>query len=117
VPRPAPSPAATTATATPRTAASSPANRPQPVFLFDRTNYAWMLAGLGLILIGFFLLAGGKSADPNVFNDAEIYSFRRITLAPLVMLAGFGIEVYAIMRKPRTATTADGRVTDNPTVS
>ena len=69
-------------------------------FLFDKTNYMWMIGGVVLILIGFMLMAGGKSADPHQFN-AEMYSFRRITLAPLVVLLGFFIEIYAIMRKPR----------------
>ncbi|RYG46550.1 MAG: DUF3098 domain-containing protein [Chitinophagaceae bacterium] len=70
------------------------------VFLFDRSNYTWMIAGVVLILIGLALMAGGKSADPNQFNYDEIYSFRRITLAPIMMLIGFGIEIYAIMKKP-----------------
>ena len=65
-----------------------------------------MLGGLALIILGFFLLAGGKSADPTKFNYDEIYSFRRITLAPLLMLAGFGIEVYAIMKRPRPVADA-----------
>ena len=69
-------------------------------FLFDQQNYMWMLGGLGLILLGFFLMAGGKSPDPHVFLWDEIYSFRRITLAPIVLLAGFVVEVYAIMKKP-----------------
>ncbi|XZF12632.1 DUF3098 domain-containing protein [Chitinophagaceae bacterium MMS25-I14] len=70
-------------------------------FLFDKTNYTWMLAGLALILLGFLLMSGGKSADPHQFNYDEVYSFRRITLAPIVILLGFGIEVYAIMKKPK----------------
>jgi hypothetical protein len=70
-------------------------------FLFDRTNYIWMIAGVVLILIGFMLMSGGKSPDPKQFSPDEIYSFRRITLAPIVVLIGFGIEIYAIMRKPK----------------
>lgn len=76
------------------------------MFLFDRSNYYWMLGGLALIILGFILIAGGKSADPTKFNYEEIYSFRRITLAPLLMLAGFGIEVYAIMKRPRAVAEA-----------
>jgi hypothetical protein len=72
-------------------------------FLFDKENYMWMIGGVVLILIGFFLMAGGKSPNPHEFNYAEIYSFRRITLAPLVLLLGFGIEIYAIMKRPKTA--------------
>ena len=70
-------------------------------FLFDKENYMLMFAGLALILIGFVLMSGGKSADPHQFNYEEIYSFRRITLAPIVLLAGIGLEVYAIMKRPK----------------
>lgn len=71
------------------------------VIMFDRDNYTWMIIGFLLIIIGFFLMSGGKSPDPTKFNYDEIYSFRRITLAPLVMMLGFVLEVYAIMKKPR----------------
>lgn len=70
-------------------------------FLFDKENYMWMIGGVVLILIGFALMAGGKSPDPHKFNYDEIYSFRRITLAPIVILLGFAVEVYAIMKKPK----------------
>jgi len=63
-----------------------------------RRNYLWMLAGLGLVIVGFVLMAGGGSDDPAVFN-ADIFSFRRITLAPIVVVAGFAVEVYAIMSR------------------
>ncbi|OJW79885.1 MAG: hypothetical protein BGO69_13550 [Bacteroidetes bacterium 46-16] len=69
-------------------------------FLFDRSNYTFMIAGVVLIILGFMLMGGGKSPDPHKFNFDEIYSFRRITLAPIVALLGFGLEVYAIMKKP-----------------
>ena len=70
--------------------------------LFDKENYKWMLVGLVVIAIGFILMAGGKSSNPNVFNDKEVYSFRRITVAPVLIIAGFIIEILAIMRKPKT---------------
>jgi hypothetical protein len=69
-------------------------------FLFDKNSYIIMLVGLAVLVLGFILMAGGKSEDPNVFNAEEIYSFRRITLAPIMVLLGFVIEIYAIMRKP-----------------
>ena len=69
--------------------------------LFDRENYKWMLLGLIVIAIGFILMAGGKSGSPNVFNDKDVYSFRRITIAPILIIAGFIIEIIAIMRKPK----------------
>lgn len=70
-------------------------------FMFNKKNYTIMLIGLAVIILGFILMAGGKSADPNVFNYDEIYSFRRITLAPILVMAGFVIEIFAIMRVPK----------------
>jgi hypothetical protein len=58
-----------------------------------------MLVGAALIIIGMFLMSGGKSTDPNVFNANEVYSFRRITLAPIVIVAGFIVEIFAIFKK------------------
>lgn len=67
--------------------------------LFGKQNLMWMLIGAIVIILGFFLMAGGKSEDPNVFNEAEVYSTTRITIAPLLILAGLIIEIYAIMKK------------------
>ncbi len=67
----------------------------------DRKNYIFMAAGAALIIIGFLLMSGGGDGDPAVFDTARLYSFRRITLAPIVALTGFGLEVYAIMRRPK----------------
>lgn len=67
--------------------------------LFNKDNYIWMLAGLAVMAIGFFLMAGGKSADPTVFNKEEVYSATRITVAPLLIVAGLIIEIFAIMKK------------------
>jgi hypothetical protein len=100
--------------ATPNTKGSSTTTRTSKpdgpkgnqVFLFDKTNYMWMIGGVVLILISLVLIAGGKSEDPHQFNYDEIYSFRRITLAPIMMMLGFAIEVYAIMKKP-TGTRED----------
>ena len=81
-------------------------NKPQKevVLLFDRENYMWMIGGLVLVFAGFLLMSGGKSPNPHEFNYDEIYSFRRITLAPIVILLGFAIEAYAIMKKPKDTT-------------
>ena len=68
-------------------------------FIFGKKNFKWMLIGLGVIALGFLLMSGGGSDDPTVFNP-EIYSWRRIRLAPAVILIGFGIEVYAILLNP-----------------
>jgi hypothetical protein len=86
----------TTTTSTPKKTAPTG----NQVFLFDKSNYIWMIGGVALILLGFLLMSGGKSPDPHVFNYDEVYSFRRITLAPLLILAGFAVEIYAIMKKP-----------------
>ena len=69
-------------------------------FAFGRENFMWMLIGIGCILLGFILMSGGGSEDPNVFNP-DIFSFRRITLAPVVVLIGFIIEIYAILKKTK----------------
>jgi hypothetical protein len=69
-------------------------------FAFGKENYRLMLIGLALIAAGFLLMIGGGSNDPNVFNP-EIFSFRRITLAPILILAGYVVEIFAIMKRPR----------------
>ncbi len=68
-------------------------------FIFGKENYKWLFIGLGCIALGFILMAGGGSDDPNVYSDA-IFNWRRIRLAPTVVLIGFGILVYAILRSP-----------------
>lgn len=68
--------------------------------LFGRENYKWMIIGLIVIIIGLVLMIGGKSEDPNQFNAKEVYSMRRITLAPILILLGLGLEVFAIFRRP-----------------
>jgi hypothetical protein len=76
-------------------------NNSKQDFLFDKGNYKWMLIGVAFILLGLILMAGGKSPDPHKFNYDEVYSFRRITLAPIMILIGLGIEVYAIIKKDK----------------
>lgn len=66
-------------------------------FIFGKQNYRWMFIGLTLIALGFILMAGGGSNDPNVFNP-EIFSSRRIRVAPTLILIGFGIQIYAILK-------------------
>ncbi|MFY8187582.1 MAG: DUF3098 domain-containing protein [Flavobacterium sp.] len=74
----------------------------KPVFLFDKTNYKILVIGLLIVAVGFILMAGGASDDPNVFNE-DVFSFRRIRLAPTVVLAGFGVVIYSILKKPKQA--------------
>ncbi|MCW5515009.1 DUF3098 domain-containing protein [Muriicola sp. Z0-33] len=73
--------------------------QPKSEFIFQKRNYMWMFIGLGCMALGFILMSGGGSDDPNIFNP-DIYSFRRIRLAPTLVLIGLGIEIYAILLNP-----------------
>jgi hypothetical protein len=68
--------------------------------LFGKTNYIWMLAGIAVIALGLILMAGGRSADPAIFEQKEVYSTTRITIAPILIIAGLALEVVAIFKKP-----------------
>jgi len=80
----------------PKTSSSVQTN----AMLFQKENYVLMGAGIVLILLGFVLMAGGRNPDPNIFDADALYSFRRITLAPILVLLGFAVEGYAILKKP-----------------
>lgn len=67
-------------------------------FIFGKRNYKFMFIGLACIVVGFILMSGGGSDDPNVFNE-EIFNFRRISLAPALVLIGFGFQIYAILTR------------------
>ncbi|MBN2522309.1 MAG: DUF3098 domain-containing protein [Bacteroidales bacterium] len=69
-------------------------------FALAKENYVYLIVGFVIIVIGFLLMIGGKSDDPNLFNKDEIFSFRRITIAPIIVLLGFAFEIWAIMKKP-----------------
>jgi hypothetical protein len=69
--------------------------------LFTKDNYKWMLIGLVVMAIGFFLMAGGKSSNPDVFQDKDVYSTTRITIAPILIITGLILEIFAIMKKPK----------------
>ena len=70
----------------------------QQEFIFHKENYKWLLIAVGVIVLGFCLMVGGGSDDPNVFSE-EVLSPRRITLAPIVVMIGFAGVVYAILKK------------------
>jgi NADH:ubiquinone oxidoreductase subunit K len=70
--------------------------------LFEKDNLVWMLIGLGVMAVGFLLMAGGRSNDPNVFDKTQVYGTVRITIAPIIILAGLAIEIIAIFRRPKT---------------
>lgn len=70
-------------------------------FLFGKGNYKILIIGLVVIALGFILMSGGANENPNVFNE-EVYNFRRIRLAPTVVLIGFGITIYSILKKSKS---------------
>ncbi len=76
-----------------------PEKRTQQEFIFQKKNYMFMFIGIACITLGFILMSGGGSDDPNIFNE-DIFSFRRIRLAPTLVLLGLAIEVYAILLNP-----------------
>lgn len=67
--------------------------------LFNKENYKWMLIGGAIIALGFFLMSGGKNTDPNVFDTNQVYSTTRITIAPILIIIGLVVEIYAIFKK------------------
>lgn len=69
--------------------------------LFEKENFKWMLIGVGVMALGLILMAGGRSDDPNVFNPKEVYGTVRITIAPIIILAGLVIEIFALFRQPK----------------
>jgi hypothetical protein len=73
---------------------------PKKEFLFSKRNYRFLLLSLAVIALGFIIMAGGGSEDPNIFNP-EIFNFRRIRLAPTIVLMGFGLAIYAMLMPPK----------------
>ena len=76
-------------------------NISKPDFPLTKENYIMVIIGFAIILLGFLLMMGGGSDDPEIFKEDELFSFRRITLAPMLILFGLVFEIYAIMKKPR----------------
>lgn len=91
----------------PATQAKAPAAKPKAGQLFGKENFTWMLIGVAILILGFVLMVGGGSEDPNVFNASEVYSPRRITIAPIIILLGLAVEIYAIFRQPKNTGTAE----------
>jgi hypothetical protein len=87
----------TSQAATRDAAAKPPAKLP----LFEKDNYQWMIIGAVVIAIGMFVMSGGKNPDPNQFDTKLVYSTTRITIAPILILAGLIIEIYAIFKRPK----------------
>lgn len=82
-------------------------NKQELAPLFTKENYIWMAIGAVVIALGMYLMSGGKNTDPNTFDKDVVYSFQRLTIAPIVILLGFAIEIYAIFKKPKAAATAE----------
>lgn len=77
-----------------------PDKLPEKEFAFHKQNYTLLLIGIVIVILGFFLMSGGGSEDPTQFSE-EIFSTRRITIAPIVVLIGYGFVMYAIMKRPK----------------
>ncbi len=72
--------------------------------LFTKDNYLWMGIGAAVVILGMLLMMGGKNENPNVFDKSVVYSTTRITIAPILILIGLMIEVYAIFKNPKETT-------------
>ena len=71
--------------------------------LFTKDNYLWMIIGGAIIALGMILMSGGKNQDPAVFDTNVVYSFTRITIAPILIVGGLVVEIFAIFKKQKTA--------------
>jgi DMSO/TMAO reductase YedYZ molybdopterin-dependent catalytic subunit len=76
-------------------------DKPKDELAFGKENYRLFALAAIVVTIGYLLMVGGGSEDPNVFNYDELFSFRRITLAPIIVLLGFGIGFYGILKRPK----------------
>ena len=74
-------------------------------FAMPKDSYKYIAIGCAIIVLGFLFMIGGGNEDPNIFDASKMFSFRRITLAPIIVMAGFIFVGYAIMRKPKNTTT------------
>lgn len=93
----------TTSPATPAKSAKGVKTTAGIGVMFEKDNFKWMLIGVVVMALGFILMAGGKSPDPNVFDKTKVYSTTRITIAPIIILAGLVIEIVAIFRQPKNS--------------
>jgi len=96
-------------TSTPRNVVPKQAKQPL-TSLFTTDNYKWMAVGAVVIAIGMFLMSGGRNDNPSQFDPKLVYSTTRITIAPIVILLGLMIEIYAIFRKPKREATEEKTV-------
>ena len=73
----------------------------------SRENFKYIIIGCVVVIVGFALMAGGGTEDPNTFNEEELFSFRRITLAPFLVMVGYGIVLFGILKRPKKTVTVD----------
>lgn len=86
----------------PSTTRSTVVNKQKPKLpLFEKDNYMWMGIGVAVVAIGMLIMSGGKNQNPNEFDYKIVYSTTRITIAPILILAGLMIEIYAIFKRPK----------------
>jgi len=96
------SPARTAAKSAPAVASKATAPKPASPVLFSKDNYVWMIIGALIVAIGMFLMSGGKNQNPDTFDYKVVYSTTRITIAPILIVLGLLVEIYAIFKKPAT---------------
>lgn len=90
------------------------------VMTLTRENFKYIIIGCVVVVVGFLLMSGGGTDDPNAFNEDELFSFRRITLAPFLVMAGYGVVLFGILKRPGKSTTtvasesSEENVTDTP---
>ena len=73
----------------------------------SKENFKYIIIGCVVVIVGFALMSGGGTEDPNTFNEEELFSFRRITLAPFLVMVGYGIVLFGILKRPKKAVTVD----------
>lgn len=86
-------------------------------FVFGRENYKWILIGIGLTLLGFILMIGGATDDPTKFNGDEIFSFRRITLAPMLVIGGYAVVLWGILKKRKIKKNEEATISSQESES
>ncbi len=79
----------------------------KPIFAFNRENYKFLIAGLAINILGYLLMIGGGSDNPAEFDGDALFSTMRITIAPMLILIGFGLIIFSIMRKPKNTETKE----------
>jgi uncharacterized membrane protein len=79
----------------------------QKTFVFNRSNYILLLVGIGLNILGFLLMIGGAAETQEAFNEADLFSHIRITLSPILIVLGYIVIIFSIMKKPKTEEKKD----------